>query len=167
MHSKFQLALFFGGHCTQLGATLREINVIESNCLSISPHITPKINYKTRGNRQPVNRFWNLFSSKETGHLELTRLNSFILIVLKNSKTERFLLLRDHGHGEQPHFEFQKPLWDSRYVLRILKFTAVLRISLAFQLVQFILLLWKWRKLSLVLFYRAFTNNKAQFSGGY
>ena len=130
MHSKFQLALFFGGHCTQLGATLREINVIESNCLSISPHITPKINYKTRGNRQPVNRFWNLFSSKETGHLELTRHNSFILIVLKNSKTERFLLLRDHGHGEQPHFEFQNPLWNSRYVLRILKFTTVLRISL-------------------------------------
>ena len=64
MHSKFQLALFFGGHCTQLGATLREINVIESNCLSISPHITPKINYKTRGNRQPVNRFWNLFFFK-------------------------------------------------------------------------------------------------------
>ena len=56
MHSKFQLALFFGGHCTQLGATLREINVIESNCLSISPHITPKINYKTRGNRQPVGK---------------------------------------------------------------------------------------------------------------
>ena len=42
----FQLALFFGGRCTQLSATLREINVIESNCLSISPHITPKITIK-------------------------------------------------------------------------------------------------------------------------
>ena len=152
MHSKFQLALFFGGHCTQLGATLREINVIESNCLSISPHITPKINYKTRGNRQPVGKsVLEPFFSKETGHLELelTRLNSFILIVLKNSKQNNFhynvITVSNLILNFKKHFEIHDKFFG------FFEFTAVrlLRRAFAFQFVQFRFVIVKMIKLSL------------------